>query len=146
MLGVRGAAALHGATIDGDAVIDSVPALAAAACFASGTTMFTNVAALRLKESDRIADLCAEFRRAGAIAIPGADSITIVGQPEGIAGGVTVDAHSDHRLAMALAVLALRSSLGLTITGAQHVAKSYPAFWSELARMGATVTPIELAS
>lgn len=127
--------ALRGAILDGEPIIDSVPALAAAACFADGTTVFTNVAALRLKESDRIGDLCAELHRAGAQAIPGADTLTIVGQPGGVAGGTTVDAHSDHRLAMALAIVALRARSGLTITGAHHVAKSYPAFWDALASL-----------
>ncbi len=128
---------LHGATLDGEPVIDSVPVLAAAACFAEGTTIFEHVANLRLKESNRIDALCAELCRAGAEAIAGPDTITVVGHPEGIAGGVTVDAHEDHRLAMALAIVALRARDGLTIAGAHHVAKSYPTFWDELARLGA---------
>ena len=133
---------LHGAELDGEPIIDSVPALAAAACFATGTTIFRNVATLRLKESNRIDALCAELNAAGAEAIPGADTITIIGHPGGIPGGTTVDAHDDHRLAMALALVALRTTHGLTITGAQHVAKSYPRFWDELARLGAIVTAI----
>ena len=133
------ASELHGAEVDGETVIDSVPVLAAAACFAHGTTVFRNVGNLRLKESNRIDDLCQELSRAGADAQPGPDSITIVGRPGGIAGGITVDAHHDHRLAMALAIVALRANAPLTITGADHVAKSYPGFWSELARLGATV-------
>ncbi|HKD73861.1 MAG TPA: hypothetical protein VKB76_00145, partial [Ktedonobacterales bacterium] len=123
-------------------VIDSVPVLAAAACFADGTTTFEHVANLRLKESNRIDALCAELCRAGAEAIAGPDTITIAGHPEGIAGGVTVDAHEDHRLAMALAIVALRARDGLTITGAHHVAKSYPTFWAELARLGVEVAAI----
>lgn len=139
-LAVSGDGMLHGATLDGEPIIDSVPVLAALACFAEGTTIFRNVANLRLKESNRIDALCAELCRAGAEATPGADSITIVGHPAGIAGGVTVDAHDDHRLAMALAIVALGSRAGLTITGAHHVAKSYPRFWQELASLGADVT------
>lgn len=131
---------LHGADLDGEPVIDSVPVLAALASCASGTTTIRNVASLRLKESDRIGDLCAELRRAGAIAHPGEDTIAITGQPDGLPGGTTVDAHHDHRLAMALALVALRCRMPLTITGAQHVAKSYPTFWDELARLGARVS------
>ncbi len=134
--------AIHGTDLAGDAIIDSVPVLAALAAVATGTTTFHQVANLRLKESDRISDLCAEFRKVGVVAIPGEDTITIIGQPHGLAGGVTVDAHGDHRLAMALALLALRCRAPLTITGAQHVAKSYPAFWDELARLGADVAPL----
>ena len=136
---IRGGQPLHGATLDGEPIIDSIPVLAAAACFAEGTTTFINVASLRLKESNRIDDLCEELVRAGAEAIPGPDSITIVGHLTGIAGGVTVGAHQDHRLAMALALVALRSRAPLTITGAEHVAKSYPRFWDELERLGAQI-------
>ena len=136
---MRNGQSLHGATINGEPIIDSVPVLAAAACFAEGTTTFTNVATLRLKESNRIDDLCEELTRAGGEAIPGPDSITIVGHPAGIAGGVTVGAHNDHRLAMALALVALRSRAPLTIAGAEHVAKSYPRFWDELERLGAQI-------
>ena len=141
-LALEAGAHLHSAHVDGDACIDSVPVLAAAACFAQGETRFANVATLRLKESDRIEDLCTELRRAGCDVDPLPDSIVVRGWPEGIAGGVTVDGHDDHRLVQALAVVALRSRDGLTITGADAVAKSYPWFFEDLDRMGAEVTPL----
>ena len=130
-------------TIDGDACIDSVPALVAIACFAPGTTRFERVGTLRLKESDRIGDLCAELTRAGCELTGEADAITVRGHPQGIPGGVTVSAHQDHRLAQALAIAALHSRAGLTISGAEHVAKSYPHFFSDLAAMGAMVEPVD---
>lgn len=133
----------HGARIDGDACIDSVPALVALACFAEGETRFENVATLRLKESDRIGDLCAELARAGCDVAPEPDAIVVRGRPQGIRGGATVSAHDDHRLAQALAIVALRSEHGLTITGAEAVAKSYPAFFEDLAALGAEVRAIE---
>lgn len=132
---------LHGASLDSDPLIDSVPVLVAAACFAEGDTRFENAANLRLKESDRIGDLCAELQRAGCNARPYDDGIMVRGQPGGVAGGVTVDAHDDHRLAQALALVALRCREGLTITGANAVAKSYPTFFDDLRRFGAEVRP-----
>ena len=142
-LAVVGDARLTGATVDGDGCIDSVPALVAAACSAAGASRFENVATLRLKESDRIGDLAAELNRAGGDVTPLADAILVHGRPEGITGGATVDAHDDHRLAQALAIAALRARDGLTITGADAVAKSYPWFFDDLARMGAEVTALE---
>src|SRR5690242_199273 len=136
-------ARLTGAVVDGDGCIDSVPALVAAACFAARASRFENVATLRLKESDRIGDLAAELNRAGGDVTPLADAILVRGQPAGIAGGATVDAHDDHRLAQALAIAALRARDGLTITGADAVAKSYPWFFDDLARMGAEVAALE---
>ena len=125
--------------IDGDAIIDSVPALVALACLIPGETRFERVATLRLKESDRIGDLCAEFTRAGADVTPLPDAIIVRGRPDGLLGGVTVDAHDDHRLAQALAILATRCQRGLTITGAASVAKSYPWFFDDLCGLGAEV-------
>lgn len=136
-------ARLHGARIDGDACIDSVPALVAAACFAEGETRFEQVATLRLKESDRIGDLCAELLRAGCDVEPHQDMIVAHGRPEGIAGGTEVDGHDDHRLVQALAIAALRSREGLTIHGADAVAKSYPWFFDDLARLGAEVHTLD---
>src|SRR6185312_2826354 len=128
--------------LDGDPLIDSVPVLVAAACFAEGESRFENVANLQLKESDRIGDLCAELQRAGCDAQPFDDAIVVRGRPGGIAGGATVDAHDDHRLAQALALVALRSRAGLTITGADAVAKSYPSFFEDLRLLGAVVHEI----
>jgi 3-phosphoshikimate 1-carboxyvinyltransferase len=125
--------------VDCDPIIDSVPALVALACVTPGETRFVNGANLRLKESDRIGDLCAELARAGADVTPLPDGIIARGRPEGVAGGVTVSAHDDHRLAQALAIVAIRSRDGLIIEGADAVAKSYPWFYDDLRRMGALV-------
>ena len=141
-LGVTGNGPLRGIRLDGDPLIDSVPVLVAAACFAEGESRFENVAHLRLKESDRIGDLCMELGRAGCDVAPLDDGILVRGQPAGVAGGVTVDAHDDHRLAQVLALVALRSREGLTITGADSVAKSYPAFFADLRRLGVEVRPV----
>ena len=50
--------------------------------------------------------------------------------------GGTVDAAGDHRIAMAAAVAAGACEAPVTITGAQAVDKSYPAFWRDLAALG----------
>jgi 3-phosphoshikimate 1-carboxyvinyltransferase len=142
-LQISSAARLRGTRIDGDACIDSVPVLVAAACFAEGETRIEDVATLRLKESDRIGDLCAELARAGCDVTPLPDAIHVRGRPEGVAGGVTVDGHDDHRLVQALAIVALRSRDGLVITGADAVTKSYPQFFEDLALLGADVQALE---
>jgi 3-phosphoshikimate 1-carboxyvinyltransferase len=50
---------------------------------------------------------------------------------------VIVDGHCDHRLLMALLIVALRSRRGLTLSGTEHIAKSYPHFFEELQHLGA---------
>src|SRR5262249_32174435 len=98
VLELRSGSALHGSVIQGDTCIDSVPVLVALACFAEGETRFEDVATLRLKESDRIGDLCTELARAGCDLDPLPDAIVVRGRPAGIHGGVTVSGHDDHRL------------------------------------------------
>ncbi len=133
---LRGGQRLRGIEVDGDRIIDCIPVLVAAACFAQGESVFYNIESLHYKESDRIDDLCAELRRAGCAVSPRSDAIIVQGRPQGIEGGVVVDGHSDHRLLMALAIVALRSKRGLTLTGSEHIAKSYPGFFDELQRLG----------
>ena len=58
---------------------------------------------------------------------------------EALEGGGTVSCHNDHRIAMSLAVAATCCRRPVTITGAQAVNKSYPAFWEDLASTGARV-------
>ena len=51
-------------------------------------------------------------------------------------GGVTVDAHNDHRIAMMAAVAATCCDRETTIIGAECVRKSYPNFWDDYEMLG----------
>jgi 3-phosphoshikimate 1-carboxyvinyltransferase len=50
--------------------------------------------------------------------------------------GCKIDAAGDHRIAMSAAIAATIADGPVTILGAECVAKSYPAFWSEYRRLG----------
>lgn len=139
---LRGGRRLQGIEMDGDTAIDCIPALVAAACFAEGESIFYNIESLHYKESDRIVDLCTELRKAGCMVIPQQDAIIVRGQPQGVEGGVEVDGHSDHRLLMALAIVALRSKRGLTLRGTEHISKSYPHFFEDLRELGVAIRSI----
>ena len=115
---------------------DLVPPLAAHAALRQGITRIVNAARLRIKESDRLTAVTQVLTALGADVVEGADRLTITGQPEGLAGGVTVDSHNDHRIAMMAAVAATRCAAPVTITGAECVAKSYPDFWEDYERLG----------
>jgi 3-phosphoshikimate 1-carboxyvinyltransferase len=131
---------LQGISFDGSTAIDSVPCIAAAACFATTPSVISNVANLRLKECDRIYDLAAALQATGCQITPFPDRLEI--HPvSSILGGVEVDAHADHRLAQALAVVGLGAAHPITLHHAGHVAKSYPQFFDDLASLGATVEP-----
>ena len=120
---------LAGGSFDCNATPDLVPTLAALAPLASSPVEITNIATLRLKESDRIAALARELRRLGATVDEREDAIRIEngwGEQE-----VIVDSHDDHRIAMAFAIAGLARG-GVTIDQPQVVGKSYPGFWKAL--------------
>ncbi|MHA1916992.1 MAG: 3-phosphoshikimate 1-carboxyvinyltransferase, partial [Candidatus Ranarchaeia archaeon] len=95
------------------------------------------IAHLRYKESNRIDDLALQFTNLGVDIKKTEDSLTINGPstPQGIA-----DAMNDHRLAMALTILGIKSEEGITITGAECITKSYPDFFGEIKKIGANIT------
>lgn len=138
---------LRGVEFDGDPMTDAVLATIGAACLAEGRTRIHNVCNLRIKECDRISEPLAELRKLGVrcwegkeVGDPDPDAILIEGNPDGYEGGIEVDGRGDHRVIMLLTVVGLRCRRGLTITGAHHVAKSYPAFFEHLASLGARVS------
>ena len=57
------------------------------------------------------------------------DVMRVVG---GVPHAAQVDAHDDHRIAMSLAITALRIDEGVEIRGKESVAKSYPSFFEDL--------------
>ena len=119
-------------TIDASDIPDLVPILSVVAAAKRGA-VFTNIARLRLKESDRVASVIAMLTALGGKAEATADTLTVFGT--GLRGG-TVDAQNDHRIAMSAAIAATVCTEPVTILGAQCVEKSYPKFWAEYARLG----------
>ncbi len=115
-------------------VIDELPVLAALATFGGGITV-SGAGELRVKESDRISALIGGLRAMGADADERPDGFTI--RPSRPLTGGEVDAHGDHRLAMAFAIAALGATGPTTIGGAEVVAVSYPSFFDDLDRLRA---------
>lgn len=126
---VSSAEPLRGGTFDCNATPDIVPTLAAIAPLASSAVAITNVANLRVKESDRLATVTAELRRLGVDVDERADGLVI--QPGWSGEPATIETHNDHRIAMAFAVAGLARG-GVTIANEQVVSKSYPRFWKTL--------------
>ena len=113
-------------------VIDELPVLAALAT-AGGELRVTGASELRVKESDRITSLVTGLRALGADADELPDGFHIRGGRQ--LHGAIVDAHDDHRLAMAFAIAALAATEPVTITGAHAAAVSYPSFFDDLERL-----------
>ncbi|NBD26384.1 3-phosphoshikimate 1-carboxyvinyltransferase [Paenibacillus glycinis] len=136
---VQGNGKLKALEFDGDKATDAVLAMVAAAVFAEGTSRFYDVENLRYKECDRITDFLNELRKAGANVEERRSEIIVHGRPEGVEGGVEINAHYDHRVIMALTVVGLRAKAPIRIRDAHHVAKSYPIFFDHMKALGANV-------
>ena len=133
---VASSGSLKGIDLGGDIIpimIDELPVLAVAACFAEGDTVIRDAAELRVKESDRIATTVSELTRLGGRLEPRDDGMVIHGV--GRLNGAAVESHDDHRIAMAMAVAGLAASGATVIHGAEDASVSYPTFWEHLAAL-----------
>lgn len=114
-------------------VIDELPVLALAACFAKGTTVIRDAAELRVKESDRITATVEGLSRLGARIEETADGMIIRG-PQKLYGAMC-DSRGDHRIAMTLGIAGLLASGETTVIGADAASVSYPKFWDDLSAL-----------
>lgn len=133
-------APLHGVEIGGEEIptlIDELPVLAVLAARAAGRTVVRDAAELRVKESDRIAATVEGLRCLGIRAESRPDGFEILGSPERFPASVrpTIRTFGDHRIAMAFAVAALASRVGVELDDAACVAVSYPGFFADCDRL-----------
>lgn len=119
-------------TVDCKNIPDLVPILAVAAATNHGA-IFTNIARLRLKESDRVKSVLDMLSALGANGYADENQMQVF--PAKFHGG-TVDSVNDHRIAMAAAIAATVASGPITILGADCVKKSYPSFWDVYRKLG----------
>lgn len=121
---------LRGFVFDATHCPDLFPVLAALAAAAEGESVITGTSRLAAKESDRAEVLREEYAKLGVeVDLSSPDVMKIRGAKIRPA---EVDSHGDHRIAMSLALSALRCNGGVRIRGAECVAKSYPAFFDDL--------------
>ncbi len=126
---------LKGIEISGEELlpaIDEFPIICVAAVFADGTTSISGAGELRVKESDRIAVMAESLAFLGVEVKEKEDGIIIKGIGRGYVKEGVIKSRGDHRIAMAMAMAALRSRDGIGIEGAQCVDVSFPGFFSVL--------------
>ena len=93
-----------------------------------------------MKESDRIKAICAMLAVNGVDVEELPDGFIVTGSGAGgVAGGGTVEARHDHRIAMACAVAGLGASSPTTVHDIACVAKSFPGFAGIMQGFGASV-------
>jgi 3-phosphoshikimate 1-carboxyvinyltransferase len=123
---------LRGVDVDMNAISDTVMTQAVVAMFASGMSRIRNVGHIRHKETDRIAAVATELRKLGATVDEREDGLVLF-PPETITPA-RIATYDDHRMAMAFALAGLKAD-GITILDPACVAKTYPGFWDDLARL-----------
>ena len=106
--------------------IDELPVLFVAAAAASGETVFTGAAELRVKESDRLAVMAEGLSRLGIESELAPDGIRIQGGRR-FRGG-EINSHGDHRIAMAFTIASLHSDAEITVRDVENVGTSFPGF------------------
>ncbi len=114
--------------------------LAVAAALAEGETVIRDAAELRVKESDRIRVMCENLRRMGVGVEERGDGMTIRG-PARLNASSELRSEGDHRVAMAMAVLALSGPAPSSVRDVACVDTSYPAFWEDLAALSGQAGP-----
>ncbi len=126
---------MHGITVDADEIPDLVPIMAVLFAYCKGESRIINAGRLRIKESDRLAAICAELKKMGANIEEGEDFLVITGRQ--VLNGAEVSSHNDHRIAMAGAIAACRCEGPVSIHGAsKSVKKSYPDFFEDYNKLG----------
>jgi 3-phosphoshikimate 1-carboxyvinyltransferase len=116
-------------------LIDEIPALAAAACFAKGKTHIRGASELRVKESDRIAGVANMVRKFGGRVTELDDGLVISGGRR--PSPAQVESFGDHRLAMAASILGMNVSGKTVIKGAECVDISFPGYFEMLDSLAA---------
>ncbi|MFI5264292.1 MAG: 3-phosphoshikimate 1-carboxyvinyltransferase [Candidatus Kapaibacterium sp.] len=114
-------------------IIDEIPILAVISAFCNGNTIFSHVGELRHKESDRIRALTNNLRAFGVSVDEVEDGFSVRGDENFIPCGGIIEHYGDHRIAMAMSVLALKAEEPVTISNAEIVSVSYPNFYRDLA-------------
>lgn len=123
-------ARLQGVDLDMGASPDLVPTVAVLASQATGITRITNVAHLRIKESDRLEGVYNEVSRTGCKCTMQDDGLVI--DPEGFESGreIKFSTYDDHRMAMSLSLYEL-TGIRVVLDNLDCVKKSFPGFWDE---------------
>lgn len=133
---------LDGGDFDLTDMPDTAQTLAVVALFARGTTTLRGLKTLRIKETDRIAALAAELDRLGARVEQGSDFLRVT--PAGLHGG-RIQTYNDHRMAMSFALPGARVP-GVVILNPACVAKTYPNYFEDIARIGLRSRAVEVTS
>jgi 3-phosphoshikimate 1-carboxyvinyltransferase len=137
--------------LEGDVNMETLPdtavTLMAIAPLIPGGARITGLKTLRIKECDRISVPAQQLAKFGVATKEGPDYIVVEelrSAPAPADTPVQIETHDDHRIAMSFAVLGTKLG-NIQIEDPGCVAKSYPDFWIDMARLGGAMAKTEPA-
>jgi len=147
---VRAAGPLKGIDVNPARVpsmIDEFPILAMTAACADGTTKMTDLAELRVKESDRLQMVADGLKACGVDLEMGEDWLTIHGNgkpPRGLKAGSNafIKTALDHRIAMSFLVLGSATDEPISVDDGAPIKTSFPNFITLMNELGCDIGEI----
>lgn len=128
---------LSGIDIDASEILDLVPILAVIAANSDGVTNIKNIKRLKFKECDRLSAIYKELKKLNVDIKKLDDSLIITGKRLYKKSYKNIVwSHNDHRIVMAMSIMALSLTQSLEISGFNSVKKSYPKFFKDYNLVG----------
>ena len=128
--------------LDGSETPDIIPILSLKACISKKESEIINIARLRIKESDRLSATVQELSKLGFDLIEKEDSILINSRKDFNKinnSPVYLSSHSDHRIAMTIAIASTCYEGEIILDNLDCVKKSYPNFWEVFLLLGGKI-------
>ena len=137
-LSIVGGTPLHGGgIINMNDIPETLPALAVAAAFAEGETVFTGLAHARKKTSDRVAAMESYLKAMGASVATTDETMTVCGAKK--LHGIVVECQGDSKLAMAMTIAGLGTDGAMIVRDAECAEISFPQFFERMQDIGARI-------
>ena len=129
--------------LDGSETPDIIPILSLKACTSKKEIEIVNIARLRIKESDRLKATVKELSKLGFDLLEKEDSILINSRKDFNKiinnSPVYLSSHSDHRIAMTIAIASTYYDGEIILDNLDCIKKSYPNFWEVFLSLGGKI-------
>lgn len=120
-------------------MIDEYPILSIAAANATGSSKFTGLQELKIKESDRLKAINDNLRKFNIKCFIKNNGITIIPSISKNNKIVEINSNNDHRVAMSFAIMGMISKKGVKINNSEYINTSFPSFISKINSIGAKI-------
>jgi len=120
-------------------IIDEIPILSIAACFAEGQTTIKNASELKVKESDRLHAISMGLKAMNINHNLLDDGLVINGTKDDLEIHEEIESFSDHRIAMSFLIAGLRSKNGVKVKDCINIDTSFPNFSTVMNNLGMSI-------